>query len=304
MSDLSDRPRDPVVGLAVPHESAALHVTGAALYTDDLVLRTQGRPARVPGAGPRTRTGGSPSSTPLPALAVPGVVRVLTAARRPRGQRRRHRRATSRSSPARSCSTGTPSAGCSARRSRPPVVARSPSGRLRAAAVARDGARGDRGRAASRAGSPGSSAATSRRGSRRPTTSSAARSSSPARSTSTSRRTARWPRSTRTGRSSSRAAPSTPPRRRRSWRTSSGCPSHHVTVQCLRMGGGFGGKEMQPHGFAAVAALGAVLTRPAGAAPAQPHAGHDDDRQAARLPRAVAGRLRRRRPAPGAGRDA
>ena len=40
-----------------------------------------------------------------------------------------------------------------------------------------------------------------------------------------------------------------------------GLPNHHVTVQCLRMGGGFGGKEMQPHGFAAVAALGAVLTR-------------------------------------------
>ena len=31
-------------------------------------------------------------------------------------------------------------------------------------------------------------------------------------------------------------------------------------MQCLRMGGGFGGKEMQPHGFAAVAALGARLT--------------------------------------------
>jgi xanthine dehydrogenase large subunit len=39
-----------------------------------------------------------------------------------------------------------------------------------------------------------------------------------------------------------------------------GLHNHHVTVQCLRMGGGFGGKEMQPHGFAAVAALGAVLT--------------------------------------------
>ncbi|WP_019587843.1 xanthine dehydrogenase molybdopterin binding subunit [Deinococcus apachensis] len=39
-----------------------------------------------------------------------------------------------------------------------------------------------------------------------------------------------------------------------------GLPSHAVTVQCLRMGGGFGGKEMQPHGYAAVAALGAVLT--------------------------------------------
>src|SRR3954470_14201296 len=40
-----------------------------------------------------------------------------------------------------------------------------------------------------------------------------------------------------------------------------GVPSHRVTVQCLRMGGGFGGKEMQPHGLAAVAALGTRLTR-------------------------------------------
>jgi xanthine dehydrogenase large subunit len=39
-----------------------------------------------------------------------------------------------------------------------------------------------------------------------------------------------------------------------------GVPSHEVTVQCLRMGGGFGGKEAQPHGYAAIAALGATLT--------------------------------------------
>ncbi|MEO6020502.1 MAG: xanthine dehydrogenase molybdopterin binding subunit [Knoellia sp.] len=39
-----------------------------------------------------------------------------------------------------------------------------------------------------------------------------------------------------------------------------GLSSHEVTVQCLRMGGGFGGKEMQPHGYAAIAALGARLT--------------------------------------------
>ncbi|MCO1337490.1 xanthine dehydrogenase molybdopterin binding subunit [Kocuria polaris] len=37
-------------------------------------------------------------------------------------------------------------------------------------------------------------------------------------------------------------------------------PAHQVTVQVLRMGGGFGGKEMQPHGYAALAALGATLT--------------------------------------------
>ncbi|MFK7600874.1 xanthine dehydrogenase molybdopterin binding subunit [Deinococcus sp. SM5_A1] len=39
-----------------------------------------------------------------------------------------------------------------------------------------------------------------------------------------------------------------------------GLEASQVTVQCLRMGGGFGGKEMQPHGFAAIAALGSVLT--------------------------------------------
>ncbi|GAA4062715.1 xanthine dehydrogenase molybdopterin binding subunit [Agromyces indicus] len=39
-----------------------------------------------------------------------------------------------------------------------------------------------------------------------------------------------------------------------------GVPSHRVTVQVLRLGGGFGGKEMQPHGLAAIAALGAVRT--------------------------------------------
>ena len=39
-----------------------------------------------------------------------------------------------------------------------------------------------------------------------------------------------------------------------------GLPAHQVTVQCLRMGGGFGGKEFQPHGLAAIAALGAMLT--------------------------------------------
>ncbi|MDQ0092323.1 xanthine dehydrogenase molybdopterin binding subunit [Paeniglutamicibacter psychrophenolicus] len=39
-----------------------------------------------------------------------------------------------------------------------------------------------------------------------------------------------------------------------------GIPAHRITVQVLRMGGAFGGKEMQSHGYAAVAALGALLT--------------------------------------------
>src|ERR1700747_1595425 len=39
---LADRPDKPVVGLEVSHESADLHVTGAALYTQDLTGRTLG----------------------------------------------------------------------------------------------------------------------------------------------------------------------------------------------------------------------------------------------------------------------
>ena len=41
MSHLATRPENPAVGLAVPHESALLHVTGPALYTDDLIHRTE-----------------------------------------------------------------------------------------------------------------------------------------------------------------------------------------------------------------------------------------------------------------------
>lgn len=40
-----------------------------------------------------------------------------------------------------------------------------------------------------------------------------------------------------------------------------GIPWHRVTVQCLRMGGAFGGKEVQANAWAAVAALGARKTR-------------------------------------------
>jgi xanthine dehydrogenase large subunit len=79
VSELSTRPEDPVVGTCEPHESAALHVTGRALYTDDLVGRTPGVlhawPVQAPHAHARVR-----ALRPEPALDVPGVVRVLTAA--------------------------------------------------------------------------------------------------------------------------------------------------------------------------------------------------------------------------------
>ena len=69
-----------------------------------------------------------------------------------------------------------------------------------------------------------------------------------------------------------------------------GLHAHQVTVQCLRMGGGFGGKEFQPHGLAAIAALGATLTGRPVLPAAQPHPGHHDDRQAAPVPGDLGGR--------------
>ena len=78
MSDLSRRPADAVVGEAIPHESASLHVTGRALYTDDLTPRTKhvlhAWPVQSPHAHARIT-----AVRAQPAYAVPGVVRVLTA---------------------------------------------------------------------------------------------------------------------------------------------------------------------------------------------------------------------------------
>ncbi|AJT69497.3 Xanthine dehydrogenase/oxidase [Streptomyces lydicus] len=76
---MSERPEKPVVGVSMPHESAHLHVTGTALYTDDLVHRTKNvlhaYPVQVMKAHGRIT-----ALRTEPALAVPGVVRVLTGA--------------------------------------------------------------------------------------------------------------------------------------------------------------------------------------------------------------------------------
>src|SRR5580693_1663564 len=76
---LADRPERAVVGLEVSHESADLHVTGSALYTQDLVGRTLGTLHAWPVSAPHAhaqlvalRTGA--------AYETPGVVKVLTAA--------------------------------------------------------------------------------------------------------------------------------------------------------------------------------------------------------------------------------
>src|SRR5699024_6956791 len=79
MSQLSQRPADPIVGERHPHESAFGHVTGSALYTDDLVGRLPG----VLHAYTAQSTLAPARLTALDAAGaalVPGVVRVITAA--------------------------------------------------------------------------------------------------------------------------------------------------------------------------------------------------------------------------------
>ena len=261
MSDLSERPADAVVGETMPHESAALHVTGARA----LHRRPRARAPRTcctPGrCRRRTPTPGSPACASSRRTTCPGVVRVLTADDVP----------------------GVNDAGIKHDEPLFPdevmfhghavcwVLGETLEAARRGAAAVEvdyeplpalvDRPRGDRGRQLPGRPAAPWSAATSRPGSPAPPTSSAARSSSPARSTSTSRPTASLAQRRR-GRPGVRAvaAPSTRPRPRRSSPTCSGWPATTVTVQCLRMGGGFGGKEMQPHGYAAIAALGATLT--------------------------------------------
>ncbi|WP_350350991.1 xanthine dehydrogenase molybdopterin binding subunit [Microbacterium sp. A8/3-1] len=77
MSALADRPANPIVGHRAAHESAALHVTGAAMYTDDLAAHTAG----VLTAWPVQSTNAHAKVTVdvSGAYEVPGVVRVLTA---------------------------------------------------------------------------------------------------------------------------------------------------------------------------------------------------------------------------------
>ena len=78
MTALSQRPVDPVVGRAIPHESAALHVSGTALYTDDLAARTHGVLHAWPVQAPHAHALVTGLRT-TPAMDVPGVVRVLMA---------------------------------------------------------------------------------------------------------------------------------------------------------------------------------------------------------------------------------
>ncbi|BDZ53947.1 hypothetical protein GCM10025870_10200 [Agromyces marinus] len=76
-SELAARPRDAVVGRPLPHESAVLHATGAAVYTDDLAPTTSGVLTAWPVQSEHAHA--LVALDIAPALDVPGVVRVLTA---------------------------------------------------------------------------------------------------------------------------------------------------------------------------------------------------------------------------------
>ena len=221
MSALSDRPVNPVVGLEIPHESADLHVTGQALYTDDLITRTRGCAARLACPGTACPRAGDRLDA-APALEVTGVVRVLTADDVP----------------------GVNDAGVKHDEPLFPtevmfyghavcwVLAETieaarlgaervevdyellPSLLTLTEAIEAESFQG--GRPTLHRGDPDAALAGAARVSR-------ASSSSAARSTSTSRPTPRWRSSTRAARSSCSAAPSTPARPRRSSPTSSGC---------------------------------------------------------------------------------
>ncbi|HKH08239.1 MAG TPA: xanthine dehydrogenase molybdopterin binding subunit, partial [Agromyces sp.] len=77
MSDLAARPAYPVVGTPMAHESAALHSTGAAVYTDDLSARRRDVLTAWPVQSEHAHAVVTLDASD--ALAVPGVVRVLTA---------------------------------------------------------------------------------------------------------------------------------------------------------------------------------------------------------------------------------
>jgi len=79
MSTLSERPENAVVGLRQPHESAVGHVTGRALYTDDIATARRDALTAWPVQAPHAHARITALRTEA-ALAVSGVVHVLTAA--------------------------------------------------------------------------------------------------------------------------------------------------------------------------------------------------------------------------------
>ncbi|KAE8763714.1 xanthine dehydrogenase molybdopterin binding subunit [Georgenia thermotolerans] len=258
MRSLADRPESPVVGLPVAHESADLHVTGTALYTDDLVERTRdvlhAWPVQAPHAHARVT-----ALRTAPALEVPGVVRVLTAADVP-GVNDAGIKHDEPLFPDEVMYYGH--AVCwvlgetleAARRGAAAVEVDYeplPSLLTLAEAIAAESFQGNQPTVSRGDVEAGLDAAVHR---------------------FTGETTiggqehfylethAALAQVDEAGQVFVQSSTQHPSETQEIVAHVLGLHSHEVTVQCLRMGGGFGGKEMQPHGLAAVAALGATLT--------------------------------------------
>jgi xanthine dehydrogenase large subunit len=258
MSALSDRPERPIVGLREPHESAVGHVTGHALYTDDIATARQDALSAWPVQSTQAHARISALRTD-PALAVPGVVKVLTAHDVP----------------------GVNDAGIWGDEPLFPsevmyyghaicwVLAESPeAARLGAAAVEVEYETLPSIITITEAIEAGSFQGTprvSRRGDVDTALATASHVFEGAIETGlqehfyleTQASLAYYDEGGQMYVQSSTQGPASA---QAIITQVLGLPSNAVTVQSLRMGGGFGGKETQPHGFAAIAALGAMVT--------------------------------------------
>ncbi len=258
MSALARRPARADVGRARPHEAAALHVTGRALYTDDVALRTPGLLHAHPVASPHAHALVT-ALDPTPAYDVPGVVRVLTAADVP-GVNDAGVKHDEPLFPAEAMFHGHAVAwvlgeSLEAARLGAAAVAVTweplPSVLTLTEAIAQESFQGARPRLERGSVDDGFAAATrvfegelEMAGQEHfylETHASLALVEDD-------------------GQVFVQCSTQHPTETQEIVAHVLGLASHQVTVQCLRMGGGFGGKEMQPHGFAAVAALGARLT--------------------------------------------
>ncbi|TCO19129.1 xanthine dehydrogenase molybdenum binding subunit apoprotein [Kribbella steppae] len=258
MSSLSERPQQAVVGLPLPHESAALHVTGKALYTDDLVVRTRDVLHAWPVQSPHTHA----RITDLrvkPAYDVPGVVRVLTGDDVP----------------------GVNDAGVKHDEPLFPTEAMFhghaicwvlgetlEAARLGALAVEVEYEPLESLVTVREAIDAGSFQGTGRHLVRGDVEDSLATAAHVFEGEFEFAGQEHFYLETHAsvalvdegGQIFVQSSTQHPSETQEIVAHVLGVPSHEVTVQCLRMGGGFGGKEMQPHGFAAIAALGATLT--------------------------------------------
>ncbi len=258
MSHLSQRPDSAVVGQTMPHESAALHVTGAALYTDDLYPRTKDVLHAYPVQAPHTHA----RVTALrvdPAYAVPGVVRVLTADDVP-GVNDAGVKHDEPLFPSEVCFRGH-------------AVCWVLGETLEAARRGAEAVEVDYEPLASLVTVPEAIAAGSFQGAQ-PTVQRGDVDAGLDRATHVFHGEFEFAGQEHfylethaalalvdeNGQIFVQSSTQHPSETQEIVAHVLGRPSHEVTVQCLRMGGGFGGKEMQPHGFAAIAAIGATLT--------------------------------------------